>query len=94
MTRTRAATKETPAQTPTLPSKPSGFLAKGKEGLRKVSDKMKEKERADKAKMERENGEKMNTTVKKGSMPMLSEGAAHSESLQVSSRWMMSRFHP
>jgi len=55
---------------------------------------MKEKERADKAKMERENGEKMNTTVKKGSMPMLSEGAAHSESLQVSSRWMMSRFHP
>ena len=83
MTRTRAANKDTTASAsaPSLPSKPSGFLAKGKEGLRKVSDKMKEKERLEKEKAEKLEKEK--AAAKKGALPSLSEGTAHTESLQV-----------
>ena len=43
ITRLRSA-KEGSAS-PALATKPTGFLAKGKEGLRKVSDKIKEKEK-------------------------------------------------
>jgi hypothetical protein len=83
MTRTRAATKEkvAPASGPSLPSKSSAFLAKGKEGLRKVSDKMKEKERAEKEKADRL--EKERAAARRAVMPDLSEGTAHTESLQV-----------
>lgn len=84
ITRTRAATKEAipPASGPSLPSKSSGFLAKGKEGLRKVSDKMKEKERVDKDKAEKLERER--AAAKRAALPNLSEGTAHTESLQVS----------
>lgn len=57
-----------------LPSKPSGFLAKSKEGLRKVSDKMKEKELAKK--------EEKTKTVPMSKITE-SPSSSSSESLQV-----------
>lgn len=65
VTRLRAAKEGT--GTPGLGTKPSGLLAKGKEGLRKVSDKIKEKEKE----------------IQRARVPPTSENVSYSESLQV-----------
>lgn len=68
-TRSRGGAKETPSATPVGSGKPGGLLARGKEGLRKVSDKIKEKEKVE---------------SKKRGVAMISEGES-SEALKVSS---------
>jgi kinesin family protein 20 len=74
VTRLRAAQNST-TTTVATPRKPSNFLAKGKEGFRKVSDKLKEKEK------EKEVEKQHKTTIR--SISGDGDSIQYSESLKV-----------
>ena len=76
MTRLRAA-KESSAS-PAVERKPSGLMAMGKEGFRKVSDKMKDKDR------EKDKEVEMEKERNKRKAVSTSKDPSHAETLQVS----------